>query len=117
MADTVNGWSLPEDLPQLAFGSDQTEMADITSRLQELRQAMMEGDLTAIVQHARGLKACAVRRKAAGLAATCRHLELDAAHQVTENLERLLHEAEAEVTSLCGSSLKANLLTNAAGAD
>jgi HPt (histidine-containing phosphotransfer) domain-containing protein len=69
---------------------------DVAARLQVLREAVMTGDLATSGAQAHSIKGSAVQMGALHLAATCRHMELDAANHVTENLPRLLLEAEAE---------------------
>jgi hypothetical protein len=64
---------------------------------------------------ARAIKESAIRIEAVNLVTTCRHLELDAAHQVTKNLERLVGEMETEVRALESAVPKIVVLTNAAG--
>jgi HPt (histidine-containing phosphotransfer) domain-containing protein len=109
MTNLVNaGWVMPDDLHHLTrTGSRSTVVElidlfkqDVASRLQSLRDAVMSGDLAAAASQAHTIKGSAIQMGAHNLVATCRHLELDAAHNVTENLERLLAEAEAELRVL-----------------
>jgi HPt (histidine-containing phosphotransfer) domain-containing protein len=105
MTDTANaGWVLPEDLHHLARNGGQRVVQDlielfqqdVAHRLHLLREAVRNGDLAIVGLEAHSIKGSAVQLGANNLVATCRHMELDAAHRVTENLQRLLLEAEAE---------------------
>jgi len=109
MTDVVNsGWMLPEDLYHLARTGGQRAVEelidlfkkDVAWRLTALRHAVSAGDLAAAGAQAHTIKGSAIQMGALNLVATCRHLELDAAHSVTANLERLLAEAEAELRVL-----------------
>ena len=98
------GWILPEELRELALSGDTKVVGelialfkqDVAKRLQVLRQAVMTGDLATSGAQAHTIKGSGVQMGALHLAATCRHMELDAANHVTGNLESLLLEAEAE---------------------
>ena len=98
------GWVLPEELRYLALSGDTQVVGelialfkkDVAARLQLLREAVMTDDLATGAAQAHSIKGSAVQMGALQLAATCRHMELDAANHVKENLQRLLLEAEAE---------------------
>ena len=105
MIDALHtGWVLPGDLRDLALCGDTKVVGelialfkkDVAVRLQVLREAVMTGDLATSGAQAHTIKGSGVQMGALHLAATCRHMELDAANHVTENLESLLLEAEAE---------------------
>jgi HPt (histidine-containing phosphotransfer) domain-containing protein len=108
-----NGWVLPAELRHLALSGDTQAVGqlialfkeDVAARLQVLRQAVITGDLAAGGAQAHSIQGSALQMGALQLAATCRHIELDAAHHVTENLPRLLLEAEADFrllqTTMC----------------
>ena len=123
MADRVNGWSLPGKLQPLALTGGHgkvTELAAIfkreaACRLDLLRNALSAGDYSAVAIHAGAIKGSAILIDAASLITTCRHLELDAAHHVTENLERLLLEAEAELKAFDVTTSRIAPLANTAG--
>jgi HPt (histidine-containing phosphotransfer) domain-containing protein len=101
-------WALPPELHHLARTGgpqvieDLIELfkVDVAQRLQVLRDSVARGDLPLAAQQAHAIKGSAVQMGAHNLVTTCKHLELDAAHHVTENLERLLSEAEAELAVL-----------------
>jgi hypothetical protein len=95
MMDAVNArWSLPEELQQLALGGDHEVAAepigwfkrDVASFLQVLPGAVLPGGLGGARAQARANKGSAI--DAMDLVTICRHMELDAAHRVRENLKR-----------------------------
>ena len=98
------GGVLSEECQKQAFGGGQDTVGeliavfkrDVAARLRALRKAVMAGDIAAAGAQAQSIKGIAIQIGAVNLITTCRHLELDAAHHVTENLKRLLLEAEAE---------------------
>ena len=102
------GWVLPEELHHLASAAGRQTIEDlielfkqdVAERLQVLREAVEAGDLATAARQAHTIKGSAVQMGASNLVMTCKHLELDAAHHVTENLERLLVEAELELRVL-----------------
>ena len=102
MIDSVSdGWALPEELalvgdPDLLMELISIFKQDVAARLQALRGAVMTGDNAAVGAQAHTIRGSAIQMGALHLVATCRHLELDAAHNVTRNMQRLLLEAEAE---------------------
>lgn|SRR6185295_16652979 len=105
MIETANsGWTLPEELHQLAVGGDQEVVEelialfkqDVGERLQVLREAVRTGDIAIVGAQAHAIKGSAIQMGAFNLVTTCRHMELDAAHHVTENLRRLMAEAMVE---------------------
>jgi HPt (histidine-containing phosphotransfer) domain-containing protein len=109
MTNMVNaGWVMPEDLHHLTRTGGRSVVVelidlfkqDVASRLQALRHSVKVGDLSAAAAQAHTIKGSAIQMGAHNLVTTCRHLELDAAHNVIENLERLLSEAEAELRVL-----------------
>ena len=105
MVDALStGWILPEQLRHLALRGDTQVVGelialfkqDVAARLQVLREAVMTGDLATGGAQAHAIKGSGIQMGALHLAVTCGHMELDAANHVTENLERLLLEAETE---------------------
>jgi HPt (histidine-containing phosphotransfer) domain-containing protein len=110
MFDAVNaGWIVPEELQNLALGGDQDVVhelialfkEDVAARLELLRQAVAEGDLCTVKAQAHTIKGSAIQMGAVHLVTTCRHLELDAANDVKENLDRLVRDAEEEFVAVC----------------
>ena len=109
------GWDLPEELHHLAQAGGQKVIEDVIGlfkkdvreRLQGLRQAVATGDLAAASLQAHKIRVSAIQMGAYNLATTCKHMELDAAHQVTENLKRLVMEAEGELRVLRKSMTRA----------
>src|SRR6266545_6454502 len=103
MIGTVNaGWVLPEELESLAEGGDQEVVKelialfkeDVAERMRLLREAAATGNLALVRAQAHTIKGSADQLGAGNLATTCRHLELDAAHHLADNLERLVAEGE-----------------------
>ena len=100
----TTGWVLPEEIELLALSGDHEVVGelialfkqDVAARLQVLRDAVMSGDIPAAGAQAHTIKGSAIQMGALNLVGTCRHMELDASNHVTENLERLLLEAEGE---------------------
>ena len=112
MIHTANaGWVLPAELHHLAQSGGRKDIEelialfkeDMGKRLQVLRTAIESGEVTTVGAQAHAIKGSAIQMGAHNLVTTCKHMELDAAHHVTENLERLLLEAEAELRVLVTS--------------
>ena len=109
MTETVDsGWTLPAELQELAAGGDEGIVEeliamfkdDVAARLEALRAAVHGSDLATVKAQAHTVKGSAVQMGATSLMLICHHLELDASHLVTENLDRLLREAEHEFARL-----------------
>ncbi|MCU1237261.1 MAG: Hpt protein [Candidatus Solibacter sp.] len=112
MAHTANaGWVLPAELHHLAQSGGEKVIEelielfkqDVGERLHVLRKAVESGDLVTAASQAHSIKGSALQMGAVNLVTTCKHVELDAAHHVSENLERLVLEAEAELRVLASS--------------
>ena len=105
------GWVLPDELhhlakaggPKVIEGLIEIFKQDVGQRLRVLRNAIEAGDLATAAAQAHTIKGSAIQMGAYNLVTTCKHLELDAAHHVSENLDRLLQEAEVELRSLLGT--------------
>jgi HPt (histidine-containing phosphotransfer) domain-containing protein len=99
----------------MVVNGNYAETTDVACRIELLRQALAARDFPTVAAQARAIQGIAAAMQAVDLVTTCRHLELDAAHEVGENLERLVLEAEAELQALPGAAPKARPLTSAAG--